>query len=68
MTATPEDWEYRIAKLELAPGDILVVKCSKLPNHEVLSTVVPNGVRILYVPPDVELSVLTRAEIEERAR
>lgn len=64
-----EDWEFRIAKLELASGDVLVVKTASDPGaHEVLSRLVPPGVKVLYIPPDMELSVLTRAEIEERAR
>lgn len=66
-----EDWEFRIAKLELACGDVLVVKTangSGAHGHEILSRLVPPGVKVLYIPPDVDLSVLTRAEIEERAR
>jgi hypothetical protein len=33
-----------------------------------LSYFLPSGVRILYIPPDIELSVLTKAEIEARVQ
>ncbi len=68
MSATIKDWEFRIAKLQLARGDVLVVKGAVSPNHDALRALVPGGVRVLYIPPNVDLSVLTRAEIEERAR
>lgn len=63
-----------IARLELERGDVLVVKAEH-PNpqrsgiiHEMLSRIVPPGIRILQITPDVELSVLTKAEIDERAQ
>jgi hypothetical protein len=62
-----EGWEFRIAKLELAPGDVLVVKGPTPPEWRAMSAIVPPGVRLLIIPPEVELSVLTRAEIEEKA-
>jgi hypothetical protein len=67
-----EAWKFRIAKLELESGDVLVVKGqppeSHPPrSHEVLRACCPPGVRILYIPPEMELSVLTRAKIEEMA-
>jgi hypothetical protein len=61
------DWEFRIAKLDLQEGDVLVVKSDMEPRHEVIADVVPSGVKVLYIPNDLELSVLTRAEIEARA-
>lgn len=66
MIDKTDDLEIRIGRLALASGDILVVKCSTLPDHEMLSRFVPSGVRVLYIPPEVELSVLTKAEIDER--
>lgn len=68
MSATLEDWEFRIAKLELAPGDMLVIKGPKPPRWEAMRAIVPPSVRMLYIPEDMDLSVLTRAEIEARAR
>jgi len=62
-----KDLTFSIAKLKLSFGDILVVKGPKQPNHSVIRQVVPVGVRILYIPPEVELSVLTKAEIDARA-
>jgi hypothetical protein len=32
-----------------------------------LKNLIPHGVRIMFIPPEVELSVLTKAEIEEKA-
>lgn len=68
MSATLEDWEFRIAKLELARGDILVVKGPNPPRWEALQVLVPQGVRVCYIPPEVDFFVLSRAEIEERAK
>lgn len=62
-----DDLELRIARLELEAGDVLVVKTDLKTAHDVLRDLVPAGVRVLYMPSDVELSVLTKAEIEERA-
>jgi len=61
------DWEFKIAKLELEPGDILVVKTDNEPWYDIIHHLVPAGVRVLYIPNDMELSILTRAEIEAKA-
>lgn len=68
MPKPPKDLTFSIAKLELEAGDILVVKGTATYNnaHAALSNLVPGGVRILYVPPDVELSVMTKADLEVR--
>lgn len=67
------DLEYRIGKLALAPGDILVVKAAKdMPAkdwkafREAFKRHIPNNV-LLMVSGDVDLSVLTLADIEARA-
>jgi hypothetical protein len=57
-----------IARLELEAGDILVVKGPIPKQAPDLSFLLPSRVRVLYIPPDVELSVLTKAEIDERAQ
>jgi hypothetical protein len=62
-----DDLEFRIAKLELGSGDVLVVKTDRQPQHEVFRGLVPTHVKVLYIPSDVDLAVLTRKEIEERA-
>ena len=56
-----------IGKLELSPGDILVVKTDRAPpaTTDVLRALVPAGVRVLYIPSNVDLSVMTRAEIDK---
>jgi hypothetical protein len=61
-----DDWEFRIAKLFLQPGDVLVVKTDDpRPKYDVFRELVPGGVRVLYIPTSIDLSVLTRTEIEE---
>jgi len=71
--ATEADLTFSIAKLELSPGDILVVKHP--PDYpkglvadgcQMLSGMVPAGVKVLVLPPNVDLSVLTKAEIEAK--
>lgn len=57
--------EFQIARLELEDGDILVIKSDRTP-HASFQPCLPAGVRILYIPTDVELSVLTKSEIEAR--
>lgn len=62
--------DFRIARLELAAGDILVVQGPRVTaenSHATLEPLVPRGVRILYVPEGVTFSVLTKAEIEAMA-
>ena len=61
-----EDWQYRIAKLHLEEGDILVIKSDRAPQYDWWMPLNMKGVRILYIPTDVDLSVLTRAEIEAK--
>ncbi len=61
-----------IARLAMEPGDILVVKgpWMSVPDmserNAMLKRMIPADVRILYIPPEVELSVLTKADIEAR--
>ena len=70
-----EDWQFRIAKLELAPGDVLIVKAPArysdkehlMQSADVIGQLVPPGVKVLTLPHDVDLSILTKAEIDERA-
>jgi hypothetical protein len=69
------DLELRIAKLALAPDDVLVVKINgRVPTdlfHRVASYVRSqigsDARKILVIDDQVDLSVLTRAEIEGRA-
>lgn len=66
-----DPWKFRIARLELEPGDVLVVQGDtvKYENaHASLQPLVPHGVKILYVPNDINFSVLTRKKIEEMAK
>jgi hypothetical protein len=60
--------EFQIAKLALEPDDVLVVKGPPPPNGGIMMPpILPRGVRVLYIPPEVDLTILTRAEIEEKA-
>lgn len=65
-----ETWEFRIAKLALEPGDVLLVKTDRTPVRldALLDITRKLGARLLLIPTDVDLSVLTRVEIEERAK
>lgn len=65
--------DLEIAKLQLAPGDVLVVKIDRMVPSEVLDRLqshvavkVPDGVKVLVIDPAITLSVLTRAEIEAK--
>lgn len=66
----PKDLTYSIAKLELEPGDLLVVRFKEPPNAEandMLNRLVrPMGAKVLFVPPDLDLTVLTKADIDAR--
>lgn len=62
-----------ISKLELAPGDVLVVKLPLYPDvaqmknvQKYISQVVGHDIKYLILGPDIDLTVLTRKEIEER--
>ncbi len=68
-----EDFEYRIGKLSLEPDDILVVKLtSSIPYDamgrlgERLREMLPSR-KVLVLDPNVDLSVLTAAEIAAKA-
>lgn len=65
--------ELRIARLTLQPGDVLVASIPRAQPHDVvldamrtLQHIAPPRVRVLVIPDDVDLSVLTRGEIEAR--
>jgi hypothetical protein len=70
-----DDLEFRIAKLEVKPGDVLVVKVDDhitrdralIIQHK-LQTRLPKGVKALVLDKGIDLSVLTFDEIQERAR
>jgi N-acetylmuramic acid 6-phosphate (MurNAc-6-P) etherase len=65
--------EFRIAKLEMSPGDILVVqvaaeKMSRCPPVAgTLQRMVPMGCLVIVISDEFDLKVLTKAELEERA-
>jgi hypothetical protein len=63
--------EFDIAKLRLAPGDVLVVRCkypltsdSGARIHSHVRKFLPPDVRTMIIPQDIELSVLTKADID----
>ena len=69
-----DDIEFKIAKLELGPRDVLVVKSAYHISDEGVQRVRQYiceqaniyGNAILVIQPDLDLAVLTRSEIEER--
>lgn len=66
--------DIEVAKLKLAPGDILVARADRPITaqqadrlREGMKRVLPDGVKCMVIDPRLELSVLTRAEIEAKA-
>ncbi len=66
--------ELEIGKLSLAPGDVLVIRTDRVISREAAerlkesaAPLLPPGVKCLVIEAGMELSVLTRAEIEARA-
>ncbi len=73
MTAT-DDIEFNIARLDLRPGDILVVKLKDRVNtaalthwREGLGHILPDN-KCMILEGGADLAVLTAAEIAERAK
>lgn len=69
------DIEYRIAKLVLKAGDVLVAKYDGFVSHEMLKRAMaelrggaPDGVKIIMVDKQIDISVLTFEEIQSRVR
>ena len=68
-----DDLEFRIAKLEVKPGDVLVFKFAsefnaEIANHfqKVAENTLPEGSKWLFLGHDCDLSVLTFDEIHSR--
>lgn len=59
--------ELRIGRLELEPGDVLVVELPEGDDGkgkgQVFTHLVPPGVRVLLIPHGMSLSVLTKADL-----
>lgn len=62
-----------IGNLRLQAGDILVIKTDRVTTPEAdkrirnnLGPILPQGVKVLVINPGVELSVITKAEIEAK--
>jgi hypothetical protein len=60
----------QVAKLELAEGDILVIRSTidrdptaMLQGSKIFSEIVPKGVKVIAIPKDVELTKITKAQI-----
>lgn len=69
--ATQEEWEFRIAKLVLEPGDVLVVSFGPQMTfaglhhmRDWLGKILPAGVKSIFKEHSVDLTVLTRSQIE----
>lgn len=66
--------EFQIAKLTLAPGDVLVIRSDRpldreqvMRINEHMRKLVPHDNKVMVIDKTFELSVLTRAEIEARS-
>lgn len=64
---------FEIGKLQLKDGDVLVVKTDRPMSHDVtekvrkhLKGLLPRDVTIMIIDRGVELSVLTKTEIDQR--
>lgn len=64
---------FEIGKLQMKNGDVLVVKTQRPMSNEVtervrkhLKGLLPRDVTVMIIDSGVELSVLTKAEIDER--
>lgn len=65
--------EFQIAKLRLAPGDVLVVRARGCISsaqaralHGALVPQLPPGTKAIVIDDGIDLSVMTRSEIEAR--
>ena len=75
LAEDPRFTEWRIAKLELKPGDVLVLKLSlinygqeamsKLAKY--LAPIVGDANKVLVLKADDDIAVLTREQIDARA-
>lgn len=64
---------FEIGKLQLRDGDVLVIKTDRPMSHDAtervrkhLKGLLPRDVTIMIIDRGVELSVLTKAEIDDR--
>jgi hypothetical protein len=64
---------FEIAKLQLTPGDVLVVKTDRPMSQDAtertrkhLTGILPQGVKTMIIDRGVDLSILTKTEIDER--
>lgn len=69
-----DDREFLVAKLNLSPGDVLVVKfdvplssVAAVRVREQFQDKLPDGVKVLIIERGIDLSVLTFDEIQQRA-
>jgi protein involved in polysaccharide export with SLBB domain len=65
--------EYRIAKLRLEPGDVLIVKVDQhltlemtIGAAQAMKDIVGQDVPVMVIDRDIDVSLLTKAEIAER--
>jgi hypothetical protein len=70
-----DDLDFRIAKLEVKPGDVLVVKIATRITEQIAHDLklrfearLPDGVKVLVLDSGIDLSVLSFEEIERRAK
>lgn len=66
--------EYRVGRLELHRGDVLVVKLERDSSMEEINRIaqmfggfIGPSCRLLIIPPGIDLTIMTREEIDARA-
>lgn len=67
------EFRYRVGRLQLTPGDVLVVKVDHPISPEAAARIrqyvddaTPSGTRTIVIDASIDLSVLTKTEIDER--
>lgn len=73
MTAS-DHLEYTLRRLKMEPNDVLVVRCTKsISNeasrrlHKAARNILGENAKVLVVDPELDISILTAAEIETRS-
>lgn len=66
--------ELKVGKLALKAGDLLVAQFVDIPNETTfhslgrhLQSIVPDGAKVLLMMPGIDLTMITKEEIDRRA-
>lgn len=67
--------DLKIGSLSLKAGDVLVAQFAEMPGNETtfhslgrhLQSIIPEGAKVLLMMPGIDLTVITKEEIDRRA-